>query len=74
MTEISNEEWGKIYAKAWRDPKFRELLEQDPTAAIRQYGHEIRKTFTKIVKIEAPPYDLSEPDLEDKHKFPPACC
>ena len=74
MSEISNEEWGKIHAKAWRDPKFRALLESDPTAAIKQYGKEVGKLYTKIVKLEARPPDVSDADLDQADQFPPACC
>ena len=51
MGAPTNKEWGKIHAKAWRDPEFRKLLEQDPKKAMAQYGKEVGKTFDKVVKV-----------------------
>ena len=77
--ELTNKDWGKIHAKAWLDPEFRNLLETDPTKAIKQYGKEVGKTFDKIVKVRAPPKvarrkDISEEVLEEMNPFPPWCC
>ena len=68
MSDVTNEDWAKIHAKAWRDAKFRELLECDPTAAVKQYGQEVGKTFKKIVRLEKRP-----PEQGGDH-IPPACC
>ncbi len=74
MANLSNTDWGKIHAKAWRDPKFRKLLETDPTAAIKCYGLEIGKSFNKIVILRTRPAGISEDQLEQVNPFPPTCC
>jgi hypothetical protein len=74
VAEISNEEWGKIHAKAWRDPEFKRLLETDPTKAIRDYGKEVGKTFDRIVTVRDKPTDVSEEHWPTFHQVPPACC
>ncbi len=74
MTEITNEDWGKIHAKAWKDHAFRSLLEKDPTAAIHQYGKEVGKTYTKIVKVPDRPAGVADAHLHEQHQGPVACC
>lgn len=76
MAAPTNKDWGQIHAKAWRDPAFRTLLEQDPKKALVQYGKEVGKTFDKIVKISPRPKGVAAEDLA-KHEnatAPPACC
>ena len=67
MATLTNKDWGKIHAKAWTDPKYRKLLETDPTKAIKAYGKEVGKTFKKMVK-------LKKSELSSAHPFPPSCC
>jgi hypothetical protein len=55
MAKLSNRDWGRIHAKAWRDPKFRKLLETDPTKAIKAYGKEVGNNFDKIVTVRLKP-------------------
>jgi hypothetical protein len=74
MTEVTNEDWGKIHAKAWKDPEFRKKLESDPTAAIHQYGKENGKTFTKLVRTPEKPHGADEAHLHKAHDYPVACC
>ena len=74
LSEISNQDWAKIHAKAWRDPQFRALLESDPTAAIKQYGNEVGKTFTRILKLKDRPKNVADADLDQEESGPPACC
>lgn len=84
MAKLSDEDWGKIHAMAWLDPKFRKLLESDPTAAIRQYEKSIGKKsghFDKIVRLTTPPPKAQKdaralPDevLERAAPWPPWCC
>ena len=76
MTAPTNEDWGKMHAKAWKDPEYRAMLEQDPTAAVHAYGEEVGKTFTQIVNIGEKPSDASDDDLHnhDDAVAPPACC
>ena len=73
MPGPTNADWGKIHAKAWRDPKFRKLLETDPTKAVRAYGKQVGKKFTKIVKLDRKPKGAKEP-LERHHRRAPGCC
>ena len=73
MAALTKADWGKIHAKAWSDAKFRKLLESDPTKAVRKYGREVGKTFTKIVKVVRKPKGAKE-HLERAHRHPPACC
>lgn len=76
MSAPSNSDWGKIHAKAWREPEFRQLLEQDPKKALAQYGKEVGKTFDKVVKVGAKPKGVAN-ELLHKHAnatAPPACC
>jgi hypothetical protein len=74
----SNEDWGKIHAKAWRSPTFRELLEKDPAEAVKQWGlsQTPPKEFDKIVRLRDAPSggDIPEDFWEDVNPFPPACC
>jgi hypothetical protein len=72
--ELTNKDWGKIHAKAWLDPEFRNLLETDPTRAIKQYGREVGKTFDKIVKLRAKPKGIPDDFLADVNPFAPSCC
>jgi hypothetical protein len=74
MAVLTDKEWGKIYAKAWTDPKFRKLLETDPTKAIKDYGASVGKTYHKIVRLERRPKDKPVQDLARVHPFPPSCC
>jgi hypothetical protein len=75
---LTNKEWGKIHAKAWTDPKFRKLLERDPTKAIKAYGKEVGKTFNKMVKVTPRPKKAKRGATADQlvhfHPHPPSCC
>lgn len=76
MPAPTKKDWGLMHAKAWQDPKFRELMETDPKKAVAAYGKEIGKTFDKIVKIGPRPKGVADADLA-KHEHavvPPACC
>ena len=61
----SHSDWNKIHAKAWKDAKFRELLENDPRKAIAQWGDEHGIKFDKVVQTAEP---------ADENIAPPACC
>jgi hypothetical protein len=69
----TNADWGKIHAKAWTNPKFRKLLETDPSKAVRAYGKAVGKKFTKILKLAPKPKAGRRP-LELRHRRAPACC
>jgi len=76
MAAPSKKDWGAIHAKAWREPAFRKLLEQDPKAALAEYGTLVGKTFDKVVKIGPKPKGVEKEHLH-KHESamaPPACC
>lgn len=79
--ELTNADWGKIHAKAWREPPFKTKLEQDPTAAVREYleqklGRSVTSSKIKMVTLRpAPDPDDIPPDFwEDVNPFPPSCC
>ncbi len=79
--ELTNADWGKIHAKAWREPQFKTKLEQDPTAAIKEYlgqklGRDFASSKIKMVTLRpAPnPDDIPEEFWEDVNPFPPSCC
>jgi hypothetical protein len=81
VAQLSDEDWGKIHAKAWLEPDFRALLEKDPTAAIRAYEKSIGKTagyFDKIVRVnmpdEAAAKRFTEKELAKVAPWPPWCC
>jgi hypothetical protein len=79
---LSDEDWGKIHAKAWLEPEYRALLESDPTKAIRVYEKSIGKPsgyFDQIVRLGKPPSKsvLSKTPievLEHAAPWPPWCC
>jgi hypothetical protein len=76
MASPSNKDWGEIHAKAWRDPKFRELLEKDPTAAVKQYASETGKNYDRIVTVGDKPGGVPDHELHEHEEatIPPACC
>jgi hypothetical protein len=68
----TQEDWAAIHKKAFNDPKFHSLFETDPTAAIKQYAAEAKKTFTKIVSTEGW-IDKSKPYVATRTP-PVSCC
>ena len=82
MARLSDEDWGKIHAKAWLEPDYRKLLESDPTKAIREYEKSIGKSagyFTQIVRVGKPPSSrvtrsISMEVLQRAAPWPPWCC
>jgi hypothetical protein len=81
--ELTDQDWGKIHARAWTDPDFRYKLETDPTAAVKEYGRSVGKTFEKIVRLRPAPEAATRKDipdtvlkqiLEEMNPFPPWCC
>jgi hypothetical protein len=76
--ELTNADWGKIHAMAWREPRFGKLLENDPTAAVREYleakypGFDVTKI--QILKLRPEPCGVDPEFLEDVNPFPPSCC
>jgi hypothetical protein len=82
VPKLSDEDWGKIHAKAWLDPEFRALLESDPTGAIRAYEKSAGYKpgyFDKIVRVGKPPskkaMNKADPEiLAAAAPWPPWCC
>jgi hypothetical protein len=82
MARLSDEDWGKIHAKAWLEPDYRKLLESDPTKAIREYEKSIGKSsgyFDQIVRVGKAPSvgTLKKVPLEVLQRaapWPPWCC
>jgi hypothetical protein len=92
-SELTNADWGKIHALAWKGDEFkvpnregkkvafREVLETDPTWAIRWYEDDQKQkgrklNVQKIVKLRPRPErcDVPEEFWEDVNPFPPSCC
>jgi len=82
VAKLSDEDWGKIHAKAWLDPEYRKLLESDPTKAIREYEKSIGKPsgyFNPIIRLGKPPSakvlkSTPKEVLERAMPWPPWCC
>jgi hypothetical protein len=73
-SELTNRDWGEIHKKAWLDDKFKQLLETDPTQAVKEYGMAVGKTFDKIVTVRPKPDHIPDDFLQDVNPFPPSCC
>lgn len=74
MAAPTKEDWSHIHAKAWKEPEFRNLLENDPSAALAHYGEKTGKVFDQVIDIGPRPEGVSDEDLHKHHKIPPACC
>lgn len=76
--DLTGEDWGAIHARAWHDPKFKNLLETDPTAAVKLYGNSLTppKVFDRIVVVRDPPdpEEVPEQFWPFVNPFPPSCC
>lgn len=70
MANLTKDDWVEIHAKAWKDPKFRLLLETDPTAAIKGWAHDVSRKVDKIVDLS----DWIKKDESDWDYGPPSCC
>jgi hypothetical protein len=74
VDQLTGEDWGKIHAMAWRDDRFRDLLEANPTAAVQEYGNRVGKVFKKILILRRRPQNIPDEFLADINPFPPSCC
>jgi len=78
VADLTNEDWGEIHKRAWLYPDFKKKLEEDPTAAINEYGDSLKppKKFTRKVIVRDPPAaDEIKPEfLQFVNPFPPSCC
>jgi hypothetical protein len=75
--ELTDDDWGKLHGKAWRDPAFKKLLETDPTAAVKAYTDShphLKGKKLRIVKIRPRPKGVDDDFLDDINPFPPSCC
>jgi hypothetical protein len=70
MSDLSKTDWVSIHAKAWKDPKFRDLLERDPTAAVKKWAKEYRRTVSRIIDLT----EWVKVDIDDWNNGPPSCC
>lgn len=59
---ITQHQWAKIIAEAWLDDEFREALEKDPGAAIRQ---RFNFKFEYVLKVPPRPTDLSDEHIDE---------
>jgi hypothetical protein len=72
--DLTGEDWGEIHKRAWLDADFKELLETDPTKAIKEvYAQSVGKRFDKILFVRPKP-DIAEEFLPYVNPFPPSCC
>jgi hypothetical protein len=82
VARLTDDDWGKIHARAWLNAEFRKLLESDPTAAIREYEASLGKKaghFDKIVRVGPAPNrkstkNIPQDVLEKSAPWPPWCC
>jgi hypothetical protein len=75
--DLTDDDWGRIHGKAWRDPHFKKLLETDPTAAVKAYTDShahLKGKKLRIVKIRPRPKGVDDDFLDDINPFPPSCC
>jgi hypothetical protein len=70
MSALDKNDWTSIHKKAWGDPKFRDLLERDPTAAVKKWAKEYRRSVDKIVDLS----DWIKVDVDDWNGGAPSCC
>jgi hypothetical protein len=70
MANLTKDDWVQIHAKAWKDSKFRYLLETDPTAAVKAWASETHRTIDKIVDLS----NWVKKDEFDWDQGPPSCC
>jgi hypothetical protein len=59
---ITQHQWAKIIAEAWLDDEFREALEKDPAAAIKE---RFDLDFDYVLKVPPRPSDLSDEQLDE---------
>jgi hypothetical protein len=67
---VSSQIWGRIHAHAWADADFKDRLETDPTATVRQFlvhqlgWSEAEANHARILKVGTRPDDLSDSQLQ----------
>ncbi len=61
---VTAQEWSQIFAKAWSDPSYADLLRTDPTAAVRQHLKVAPGTPLDIFLVPPRPADLTDQQLE----------
>jgi hypothetical protein len=76
---VTAQEWSQIFAKAWSDPAYADLLRTDPTAAVRQHLKVHHDTLLDIFLVPPRPADLTDEQLEGVLKGTynfamPYCC
>jgi hypothetical protein len=73
---LTGQDWGRILAKAWREPEFYNLLQTDPTRAITQWAGQQTppRTITTMVILPRRPEHIPPEYWDDVNPFPPSCC
>ncbi|MGD0617585.1 MAG: hypothetical protein ABSB67_07985 [Bryobacteraceae bacterium] len=76
---VTSQDWSQIFAKAWSDPSYADLLRTDPTAAVRQHLKVHDDTLLDIFLVPPRPADLTDEQLEGVVKGTyniamPYCC
>lgn len=41
MTALTEQDWGRIFAKGWSDADFRKAFEADPREALKKYASDL---------------------------------
>jgi len=60
-TYLTLEEWARIMAECWLDPKFKAWVETDPEPAIRDRFPEFQ--FTRVYQVAPRPANVSDEEL-----------
>lgn len=63
---LTSKHWGRIMAKAWRDPVFKQQIEEDPTKAVRQFiSGDLKENPDDYIIFHMPakPDDMTDADV-----------
>lgn len=65
---LTVEQWGKLLAKAWRDPKFEDQVKRDPSNTIRNFAKKELgiDDLDFVMTLPPRPSDIME-DMIDHH-------
>lgn len=65
MTQLTENDWGRIFAKAWSDPAFREAYEADPRGAIQKHAEELDLDPNAKFSFPEMPKEMSEDQAKE---------
>jgi len=61
---VTAQQWGQIFAHAWLNESYADLLRTDPTAAVKQFLKVPSGTHVDIFMVPPRPADLSNDQLQ----------